>query len=217
MGVHQNATPMAIYWSLRTRLIAGEFVAESRLKPDMLKQTYGCSASTIREILIRLTADGIVSLEEQRGFRVPASSEKRLRELTHLRLLLECEGAALSIAHGDIEWEARLTAAHHKLAHIESKMKDNSDIEPFVSVWTKCDWEFHDTLMSACGSDLLRQTHRSVYDQFRQQVVSELRYFGFYNETIIEHEAVLEAALARDPVLCAEKLKAHLRVYRDKA
>lgn len=215
MEADQSGTPLSIYSSLRTRLIAGEFTAGSRLKPDMLKQSYGCSASAMREILVRLTADGIVSLEEQRGFRVPASSEKHLRELTHLRVLLESEGAEMSISNGDIEWEARLTAAHHKLAHIESKMKDNSDLEPFVSVWTKCDWEFHDTLMSACGSDLLRQTHRAIYDKFRQQVVSELKYFGFRNETIVEHQAIVEAALARDPVGCAQKLKSHLRVYRD--
>lgn len=216
MVLNQNETPNSIYMSLRSRLIAGEFASGNRLKPDTLKEIYGCSASTVREILVRLSADGIVSMEEQRGFRVPDSSERRLRELTHLRQLLEIEGAAMSILNGDLEWEARLTAAHHKLAHVEHKMTNKSDIEPFVSVWTKCDWEFHDTLMSACGSDLLRQTHRNTYDRFRQQVVAELRSFGFRNETVLEHKAVLDAALARDSALCADKLKSHLRVYRDK-
>ena len=179
MEADQSGTPLSIYSSLRTRLIAGEFTAGSRLKPDRLKQSYGCSASAMREILVRLTADGIVSLEEQRGFRVPASSEKHLRELTHLRVFSRAKGRDVD-SNGDIEWEARLTAAHHKLAHIEKQ--DERQFGPRalrIGPGPNAIGNFHDTLMSACGSDLLRQTHRAIYDKFRQQVVSELKYFGF--------------------------------------
>ena len=57
-------------------------------------------ASTVREALFRLSAQGLVNFQEQRGFRVPEKSPVLLAELTHVRILLEAEGAALSIRNG---------------------------------------------------------------------------------------------------------------------
>ncbi|MDF1775318.1 MAG: GntR family transcriptional regulator [Rhizobiaceae bacterium] len=204
-----------VYLDLRDRLISGRFKPGQKLMPSQLKADYNTSASTIREILFRMSCEGFVDFQEQRGFRCPHSSEQKLLELTHLRILLECEGAAGSIRNGDVEWEAQLNASHHKLAHIESKMKSADDITPFVAVWSRSDWEFHQRLISACGSSLLIETHRGIYDRFRQQVVSELRTFGFRAETIPEHKAILDAALQRDIPTCTKAIEDHLRVYRD--
>jgi len=204
-----------VYRSVKNRILAGEFGAGEKLKPDEVRDRYGISASAMREVFIRLAAERIVTAEEQRGFRIPEASEKRLTELMNVRILLECEGARLSMKYGDVEWEARMSAAHHKLAHIEKKMKDSRMIEPFVSIWTRIDWEFHDTLMSACGSDILRETHRSIYDQFRQQVVAELDSFGFRDCTIPEHFDILTAAVNRDAEACCHAIDRHLQTYRD--
>ena len=39
-----------------------------------------------------------------------------------MRELLECHGIEKSFAAGDIEWEGRVVAAHHKLASMERRM-----------------------------------------------------------------------------------------------
>ncbi|MEZ5449987.1 MAG: FCD domain-containing protein [Thiolinea sp.] len=143
------------------------------MRPDELKdQRHECQA--MREVLMRLTQEQLLEQPEQRGFLVPGSLGKTLGELMDLRILLECEGARQSIAHGDLEWEARLNAAHHKLEHIESKMRTATDLMALIPIWTRVDWEFHDTLLSACPSDTLRQVHRQIYERSRQQVATAI-------------------------------------------
>ena len=140
------------------------------------------------------------------------ASPQNLIELMDMRILLESEGARQSMLHGDIEWEARLSAAHYKLAHLESRMHETGDIQSNIPIWTRVDWEFHDTLLSECPSQVLRQVHRNIYERFRLQVVATLRNSGFRDETLREHEAILKAAIARDPDACAVALRNHLEV-----
>ena len=68
--------------------------------------------------------------EGQRGFEVPPLTARNLRELADLRLLLEQHALRLSFAAGDIEWEGRVVAAHHKLDLVERRMLDGGCARP---------------------------------------------------------------------------------------
>ena len=70
-----------VYKLLHQRLVAGGFVADLKLQPELLRKDYQCSASTIREALFRLSTFGLVSFKEQRGFRVPKVSRAVQHEL----------------------------------------------------------------------------------------------------------------------------------------
>ncbi|MGG7564886.1 GntR family transcriptional regulator [Rhodovulum sp. DZ06] len=205
----------AVHRSVKARIMAGEFPAGARLRPDALRGAYDVSASAMREVLLRLAVEGLVAQEEQRGFSVPTSDLALLGELMDLRVLLEGEGAVQSMRRGDMEWEAGLAAAHHKLAHIEARMRDAEDPAHLVPIWTRVDWEFHDALLSACPNRALREEHRAVYERFRQQVVAATPTAGFRHETIEEHEAILNAAVARDEDACRKAIRSHLWTYRD--
>ena len=54
-----------------------------------MREGYGVGIGTLREILSRLSAEGLVLAEGQRGFEVPPVTARELRELAELRLLLE--------------------------------------------------------------------------------------------------------------------------------
>ncbi|WP_333821640.1 GntR family transcriptional regulator [Pinisolibacter sp.] len=210
-----DMTPSSAYRIIKRRLMAGGFAGGQKLRPDLHKDEFGISASAMREVFLRLSHEHLLEQEEQRGFHVPRASERRLTELMQLRILLECEGARQAIEFGDIEWEARLNAAHYKLAHLETKMRATSDLTQYIGMWTRVDWEFHDTLLSACPSETLRQTHRNIYERFRQQVVLTLDSAGFREETLPEHEAILQAAITRDAKACCRALESHLQTLRE--
>ena len=199
-----------IYWDVRTRLITAAFEPGQKLKPDELRIRYSCAASTIREVLLRLSCDQLVDFQDQRGFRVPRVSARRLEELTQLRIIVEREGALLSLAQGGLEWEANLTAAHHKLAHVEDSMHAAADPSDFMEVWCACEWGFHNTLISACGSETLLAAYRDIYDRQRQQLVMAVENSGYREGNIAEHRGVLEAALARDGDATASRIEIHL-------
>ena len=203
------------YAQLRDGLIWGRWQPGEKLKPQHLKSEFSTTSGALREALIRLAGEGFVSFEEQRGFSTIKPSRDSFLELRHLRVLLEVEAARLSVEQGGLEWETNLSAAHHRLVYLEEKMRGNDDLRSFIKWWSRYDQQFHEVLISACGSALLRQQYRSIYDKFRLHAVSELRTYGFRGEvTTNEHNDILTAALDRDADACAAAIDRHVTIYR---
>jgi DNA-binding GntR family transcriptional regulator len=200
-----------MYRDLERRLTTNEFLHGAKLRAEILREEFGCSASSVREVLLRLSTQGLVNFREQRGFRVPERSSQKLIELTHVRILLEGEGAVLSIREGGVAWEARLTAAHHKLIHIENRIQALDDPTELVDIWFSCEGEFHQTLISACGSGTLKQLHSQIYAQFRQQLMEADRRFDFISANIKQHAEILDAALKADEALTRKRIHDHLK------
>ena len=101
------------YRRIRADIIFGKLRPELRLRLEALKEEYGVSVSTLREILSRLSSEGLVLAEGRRGFEVSPVSVDNLKELAELRLLLECHALDQSFARGDMEWVGRVVSAHH--------------------------------------------------------------------------------------------------------
>src|ERR1700675_4340868 len=56
------------YRRIRTDIIFGKLAPGEKLKLDRLREHYGASVSTLRELLNRLSSEGLVVAEGQRGF-----------------------------------------------------------------------------------------------------------------------------------------------------
>src|SRR5882757_1262383 len=113
------------YRRIRTDIVFGRLRPGQKLKLEALKEAYGVSVSTLREILSRLTSEGLVLAEGRRGFEVAPVSIDNLQELAELRLLLEGHAMEASFARADMEWEGRVVSAHHKLAATERLMSSS--------------------------------------------------------------------------------------------
>jgi DNA-binding GntR family transcriptional regulator len=194
------------YRRIRADIIFGRLAPGQKLKLDALKESYETSISTLREILNRLSSEGLVLAEGQRGFQVCLVSITDLKEIAALRLLLESHALEQSFAQGDMEWEAGLVAAHYKLASLERLMAtgDASRAED----WKRYDWEFHQALISACGSKLLIETHSVIFDKYLRYQMVALSYRG--DVAAREHQALLDAALDRDADTAKKILAAHI-------
>jgi DNA-binding GntR family transcriptional regulator len=179
----------------------------SKLKLERIRETYQVSVSTLREVLSRLSSEKLVIAEGQRGFEVAPISANNLREVAALRQLLESHALEQSFHHGDVDWEARVVAAHHKLASMEERMEVGD--KAATSSWKKYDWQFHQALISACGSRLLMETHASVFDKYlRYQMIA----LGFRSRVSAdEHQQLLACALKRDAVQARVVLGLHVR------
>jgi GntR family transcriptional regulator, carbon starvation induced regulator len=116
----------------------------------------------MRESLSRLSADGLVVAEGQKGFAVRPVSVEDLREITEMRRLLECHGLRLSIANADLDWEARVIAAYHKLSTTESLVED--DPERYGGELERFHQAFHEALISNCRSRWLMLYRGATYD-----------------------------------------------------
>lgn len=202
-----------IYADLQQKLMNAAFRPGAKIKPKELEDVYGCSANTIRETLLRLANIGLVTFESQKGFRVAPVSQAVCNDITRFRILLEQEGATASMRLGGLKWESDLAASHHKLVHIEHEIEREGELSAYMDLWTEAERDFHETLISACGSEILRETYARVYLQFRQQMVNLERNFGanYFRTIITEHRAILEAALSRDESACRLAIYDHLK------
>src|SRR5215813_14549467 len=104
------------YEALRADLLACRIAPGSRLKIQDLCQQHEVSLGAIREALSRLTSDGLVVAEPQRGFRAAPISPEDLRDLTMVRIEIDTLCLRQAVARGDVDWEARLVAAYHRLS-----------------------------------------------------------------------------------------------------
>jgi GntR family transcriptional regulator, carbon starvation induced regulator len=192
------------YQQLRADIIRGDLSPNEKLRIEHLRKVYGVGASPLREALSRLTADGFVTAEGQRGFRVAAMSEEDLEDITRLRILLEKQALTQSIAHGDDAWESRIVAAFYQLEKVEeSEARDPTE-------WEKRNHDFHEALIAGCTSKWLRRFYGILYDQHK-------RYRNIALSTEIprdlhqEHEELRNAALARDTERASKAIDHHIR------
>lgn len=208
MSVELLATSIAdrAYDRLRTDIVFGRLAPAARLRLDRLATAYGASVSTLREILSRLSSEGLVLAEGQRGFRVSPVSPAGFEDVAAMRLLLETYAMPLSFAAGDLEWESRVVAAHYKLAVLERRMMAGD--RDGTELWKRYDREFHQVLIEACGSETLLDLYGGVFDQYlRYQMVAIV----FRGEIAAEeHKILLDCALARDADRACEVLARHV-------
>ena len=194
------------YRRIRTDIVFGRLAPGQKLTLDRMKEAYDTSVTTLREILNRLSSEGLIAAEGARGFEVMPISADNLRQVASMRVLLEGHALKESFEAGDLEWEGRVVAAHHKLALMEKKMA--AGIRSEAEVWKRYDWEFHHALISACGSKVLLDTHATIYDRYlRYQMIAAV-YRG--EAASGEHRTLLESALARDWRTAQSTLNKHV-------
>ncbi|WP_179379484.1 GntR family transcriptional regulator [Jannaschia marina] len=208
-----------IYADLQHRLLTGGFAPGAKLMPSSLHQEYGCSANTVRDVLLQLSKIGLVDFEIQRGFRARQVSVQKRAEIARFRVLLEQEGAVASMRNGGISWEAALAAAHHRLMHIEQQFARAEDRIPFVGIWSDAELAFHRTLLSECRLPPLLETFDNVYMQFRQQMVGLESHCvpSYFNRIIHEHQAIVDAATDKDEAALRAAIHAHQARHTDRA
>jgi DNA-binding GntR family transcriptional regulator len=208
MSIELLATSIAdrAYDRIRSDIVFGRLAPGARLRLDRLARDYGASVSTLREILSRLSSEGLVLAEGQRGFQVTPVSPAGFQDVAAMRLLLETYALPLSFAAGDLEWESRVVAAHHKLAFMERRIVAGDREE--TEAWKRYDREFHQSLIEACSSQTLLDLYGRVFDQYlRYQIVAVV----FRGEIAAEeHRVLLDCALTRDSDRACAVLTRHV-------
>lgn len=196
-----------VFRQLREDIILGILPPATKIKLEQARHRYSISVSSLREILYRLTTENLVVAEGQRGFEVSPISRQELMELADLRTVLECHAIALSFASGDLEWEGRIVATHHRLVAAERKLLAG-DTSRTID-WVRYDWEFHQAIVSACNSATLMQSLSSVFDRFlRYHMLAE----SFRGQAVVDdHQLLFELALKKDTEAAQNCLRRHVQ------
>ena len=113
--LHSQTLAELAYHQLRTDILEGRHAPNSKLRIDALRELYGMGATPLREALSKLSAQGLVNAEGQRGFSVAQTSIQQLLDVTRSRVWVESIALRAAIANGNRDWEAEIVAAEYRL------------------------------------------------------------------------------------------------------
>jgi len=210
-GISTRAS--SVYDRLRSDILTGELQPGFKLRLKDLIEKYDTGNSPLREALNRLSANGLVVREENRGFRVPLAGKHELEELTRTRCWLEEIALRESIQNGDSEWEERIVLAFHWLARAARSTRESD--KHTSPEWEEHHREFHLALISACNSDILINFCSELHQRsFRYRNLAEVVAYRDRHE-LEEHDELQQAVLNRDADLAVELLMKHYAITSD--
>jgi GntR family transcriptional regulator, carbon starvation induced regulator len=207
-----SATTLAtrLFAEVRSCIISGTFPPQHKLRVRQLAAQFGTGLSPVREALNRLSRDGLVSHNDQRGFVVTPVSEQELDELILARCWLNERALRESIARGGAEWEEALVVAFHRLSRTPRRVGDSDLTNPD---WDQAHRLFHRRLIEACGSRWLVDFGDQLFDvadRYRNLALSHA-----HERVQHEHRRIMDAAVARDADEATELLNMHFRRTAD--
>jgi len=198
------------YERLRADLLACRLQPGARLKINELCQSLSVSLSAVREALARLTSEGLVVAEPQRGFHVTPISAAELNDLTRVRVQIESSCLDRSIAVGDVGWEAHLVATLHRLSRTPER--EPGDPQRMSEAWSAAHAAFHQALVDACDSPWLLRLREMLYNQSERYRRLSVPLAEVARDLSGEHRSLVDAVLARDAGRARALMAQHLEL-----
>ncbi|MFI6338795.1 GntR family transcriptional regulator [Streptomyces sp. NPDC050535] len=197
---------------LRADILAGRFTPGERLKFSPLCRTYDASVGLVREVLSRLSEQGLVHASPQVGFQVSPISVDDLVDLTRTRIDVECLALHRGIERDDLTWRAELVAAHYTLAN--TARRDAADPARVTAAWEDAHAAFHTALLSGCGSPRLYAIATSLRDSalLYRRWSEALDQSDSARDPAAEHSAILEHAVHGRADEAAAALASHIQL-----
>ena len=140
-----------LFEQIRSDILHNRLEPGSRLLFRDMRERYRSGLSPLREALMRLVSEGLVLLEDHKGFRVAPVSREEMIDIANTLLELEAIAIRMAVEKGDDRWEAQIVARYHELSKREMFAADGTlDAE-----WEARNVAFHEALYEACGSPSL--------------------------------------------------------------
>jgi DNA-binding GntR family transcriptional regulator len=200
-----------VYELMRADILTGRLPPGSRLRYADLCEHYQTSTGVLREAMLRLSEQDLVKGEPQQGFQVVELSVEDLGDLTDARVVLETLVLRSAIADGDVEWESRIVASHHRLSR--TPQRDAADPDRLSDEWVSQHADFHQTLLDGCRNRRLKETASSLRAAAELYRRWSLPLGNAADRNVgDEHDELLAAALARDADRAVESLTKHINL-----
>ncbi|MEF2278157.1 GntR family transcriptional regulator [Deinococcus sp. YIM 134068] len=192
-----------VYGHLRQAVLDGEIAPGERLGEVELGERLGVSRTPIREALMRLTQDGLLVAEANKGVRVRTVSATEARETYVVREELDGLAAALAAGSHTPADAARLNAALSALNGVRGEDYREQ---------TRLDLAFHQRVTLAAHNAALADLARGL--ALRVTLIKhQTRTYNAHPQTEAQHAAILAAILARDAEAAREAARVHVRTF----
>ena len=198
-----SLAPRALYEEvaelLRQRIFSRELEPGSWIDELRIAENLGISRTPLREALKVLAAEGLVTMKVRRGAYVTEVSEKDLRDVYHLLALLESDAARVVAERGTEAQLAELQAQQQALAAAVN------DRDRFFEI----NEAFHSLLLDMSDNKWRTQMVADLRKVMKLNRHHSLFKSGRIEQSLAEHRAIVQALLAREPELAAQRMAEH--------
>jgi DNA-binding GntR family transcriptional regulator len=196
-------TPKALYEEvaelLRQRIFSNELAPGSWIDELRLAEAYGISRTPLREALKVLATEGLVTMKVRRGAYVTEVSDKDQSDVYHLLSLLESDATGIVAQQASDTELAELVQIHQEL----HAAKDNT--ERFFEVNER----FHMRLLEMANNRWRTQLVLDLRKVMKLNRHNSLFKSGRIEESLQEHQDIMDALLAHDAALSQQRMQTH--------
>ena len=200
----RNNRATAVHLRLRKEIVSGHFPQGSALAEPTLAEHFQTSRAPVREALIALEREGLVTFEKTGRTRVRTIAAKDLREIMEARAALESMAASLA----NRNWTAADTEFVAKNIDAQEKARSLSEL-------SRLDIDLHHRVMLRSGNlRLLRlwEPLRWLYEAYLVEIFKR-QSTGDYRpetETVLAHRKLLKALSTGTPDEAAAAMMEHV-------
>ncbi len=186
---------------IRNKIVTLEYKPGHRLNEQKLAKELGVSRTPIREALILLSTEGLVTMGPNIMTQVSEINLQKFRELTELRLILE-QGAARLVAVN--RTEQQLADLQNLAERINSADKNDA------SQMMLLDTEFHKITRMATNNESLSKQLIVITNQFTRTM-----YLLSITPTLIAQDIpkIIEAIRDQNPDTTAKLMTDHVNYF----
>ena len=151
----------------------------------------------------------MVTITPRKGIQVTPASIKIIREVFHLRKVLEKEAVQFFVTNAHENLIKELKENHQKFVKFSKKAQSPEELREIIQ---QEEFEIHEKIISFLGNDLIARIYRLNADRIK---LFRLDYdFSYTSEHVIdalnEHGEIIGAMLKRDLDKTLQKMDHHL-------
>jgi DNA-binding GntR family transcriptional regulator len=194
------------YDSLVALLLSGRYAPNTRLTEAELTQLLNVSRGTIRSVLVRLTQEGYVTSEVNRGVRTRLFSAEDAAEILETREILESALAAKAAERATPDELADLTATVDRMR--EAQLKGDQD------EYSALNRHFHRQIRKAAHQETLARFFDALLYPLVMRQYRDLGAPHPRTMSLEEHQAILSALITRNPDAASAAMRHHISAAR---
>lgn len=198
----------SIYLLLRRRIIAGELQPETRLRERELAEDLSVSRVPVREAILRLEGDGLVTSAPRRGAMVARLTLIDVAELFDARLALEVQTTRLAARRA--AGGADAGRLRHAIERAETVLESGDP-----DLVNECNAAVHDEIVALADNSLVAALMRPITG--RDRWIFRLLRNRDPHDTCREHQELYSAIAAGEVDLAAALAHAHVERGRHQA
>jgi DNA-binding GntR family transcriptional regulator len=202
---HQRGLSAQAREELRRAIVEGRLPAGSLTSVRALSEALGISRTPVREALVDLAKEGMVTFERSRGVRVNDSKGHDLLEIFQLRRMVEIPAMREAVLRFTVK---DVRALGRELAAMRAHLDDER-------TFMHHDRAFHRVPLEVLGNARLIAIVESLRDQTRVRGLSTVGRTRDLRAIVTEHQAIYEAARDKRAARAAQAMERHLLITEE--